>query len=125
MSIERGRGEMLAEPGKYCSSIGVGWHGLVNAIVAKLPEGTQVFQVKEKFGKLRFYYDLPPEYDSSTAEDDLYDKMDSVYKFVYAMEVASGYICEACGHAGELRDDLGWMLTLCDACHLKKKGDKR
>lgn len=112
---------MLAEPGKYCSSIGVGWHGLVNAIVAKLPEGTQVFQVKEKFGKLRFYYDLPPEYDSSTSGDDLYDEMESIYRFVRAMEDVSGYVCEKCGHAGELREDLGWLLTLCDTCYNYRK----
>lgn len=113
---------MRVEPGEYCSSIGIGWHGLVNAIVDKLPEGSRVLQVKEKFGKLRVYFDFPPEYDASTAEDSLYDEMDSVYKFVYAMEVVSGYVCEACGHAGELRDDLGWLLTLCDNCYQEKKG---
>lgn len=64
-------------------------------------------QVKEKYGSLRFYmssgtkgmYDLCSEYENKS------------YK-----------ICEECGEEGVLRDDLSWILTLCEK-HYKERLD--
>lgn len=101
-------------PEKWLSGVGPGWHGLVLAAIALLPEGSKVLQVKEKFGALRFYYDFPENLTDET-------RRMCVFEYINAMEYASQFICEHCGRAGDLREDLGWMLTLCDDCHSKAK----
>lgn len=64
----------------------------------ELPQ-PKVTQVKEKFGGLRFYADNT---------DELINGM------IWFAEELSYHTCEVCGARGELRDDLSWMLTLCD-----------
>ena len=84
-------------------SIGKGWATLIDNIYDNLREETYVMQVKEKFGGLRFYVGgaTPEEFDViDKAEEDSY------------------IICEECGKPGILREDLGWMLTLCDEHYL-------
>jgi len=87
-------------------SIGKGWATLIDNIYDNLREETYVMQVKEKFGGLRFYVGgaTPEEFDViDKAEEDSYT------------------ICEECGKPGILREDLGWILTLCDEHYLKTK----
>ena len=85
-----------------------------------IPEDFSVLQVKEKFGGLRFYISGAPA---------------EVHDIIRDAELESYYICEHCGKVcpkyvkgGEYvsfhRDDLPWVLTLCDSClalHLKER----
>jgi len=90
--------------------VGPGWSSLIDRIYDKLPKRTLVLQVKEKFGGLRFYIGY-----GSKRTFDLIDKA----------EHDSYTICEVCGEPGKLREDLGWILTLCDKHYEnhKKGGD--
>lgn len=63
------------------------------------PEQVVAVQVKEKFGKLRFYFDGGDE---------------TIHGMVEMAEYMSGTICEECGKPGKLRTDRGWIRTLCD-----------
>lgn len=63
----------------------------------------EVFQVKEKFGGLRFYTNW---------------STDEIYKLINEAEDKSYTICEQCGKPGTVRDG-GWITTLCDECARK------
>jgi len=80
------------------SSVGKGWAPLIRRLYAAMPEGTDVVQVKEKFGGLRFYTS------ASTKEfEDMIDKAEN----------ESYSLCEWCGLPGSLDDNGRWLLTLC------------
>lgn len=64
-------------------------------------------QVKEKFGRLRFYGSGGPP-DS-----------DMIFGAIEFAEFLSGKICEQCGKEGKLRGK-GWIFTMCDECWKKK-----
>ncbi len=92
-------------------------------------------QAKEKFGTLRFYYDIKGQEQAIHAFDFLgqgslrfTDKSTPLYKeisnIVRKYETKSATICEKCGKAGKLRKDLSWVLTLCDECYEKRKERK-
>jgi len=69
------------------------------------PEQPRAFQVKEKYGTLRFYMDLPT---------------DEMFSLIDEAEEQSAHTCEVCGKPGEERYG-GWVSTLCDECHELKK----
>lgn len=81
------------------SSIGEGWRPIINNLYDAKPKHVKVWQVKEKFGGLRFYINSAPEW---------YHDLISYY------EHESYETCERCGKRGVLREDLSWVLTLCD-----------
>ncbi len=64
------------------------------------------FQVKEKFGGLRFYLS------SGTIE--------AIRNAIDKAEEASYKICEKCGKSGKIRDG-AWIFTLCDQCYNEGK----
>ena len=93
--------------GQGCSmEIGDGWYTLIDDLCAKLQAdadacGSQpkAYQVKEKFGGLRFYVDIAtPEQQEMIGE----------------AEEKSTKLCEVCGAAGT-RTRSGWIKTLCKA----------
>jgi ribosomal protein L37AE/L43A len=84
--------------------VGQGWAGLINELYDAMPSDTEVVQVKEKFGGLRFYVGF-----STNEFMDLIDKC----------EERSYHICERCGKKGVLRENRRWILTLCDECNEK------
>jgi hypothetical protein len=89
-----------------------GWYPLIQRLIEDLIElgwDKQIIQVKEKFGGLRFYI--------NTGSDE-------VHKRIIEAEHESYTICEDCGEPGELRKDLGWYFTLCDAHHQQKKEER-
>lgn len=57
-------------------------------------------QVKEKYGTLRFYADIPIQIERK-------------------YELLSSETCEICGEKGELRNHNGWYTTLCDEHNIK------
>jgi len=81
-----------------------GWYDILDELFKKISKYPDVslFQVKEKFGGLRVYLNGgPPE----------------VYDFIREAEEKSYKTCEKCGKDGKLREDLGWILTLCETCY--------
>ena len=83
---------------------GDGWFDLLDYLCGALltytygDEEIYVDQVKEKFGRLRFYL---------SKEDDV------MHGMVSMAEHMSGQICEVCGNRGKTRSG-SWLVTLCD-----------
>lgn len=87
--------------------INEGWEELVKPLVDfVLDNGGTVFQVKEKYGGLRFYFDKPYDADEY-AWNEFYDR-------VTEAENKSYTVCEVTGKHGKLRSKGGWLKTLCD-----------
>lgn len=83
---------------------GKGWEGLLAPIIAEADRiGATLSQVKEKFARLRVYFD-PGQADTGTLED-----------LIDAAEFESGKVCEICGKPGILMHNTrgSWLKTLC------------
>lgn len=83
-------------------SVGKGWSKIIHNLYDAKPKHTNVMQVKEKYAGLRFYISGAPEW---------YNDLIEFY------EGKSLETCEQCGKKGKPREDLSWMLTLCDDCY--------
>lgn len=118
-----------------------GWYELLYDLCSEITEAYKKYgqpvdivvdQIKEKYGTLRFYY----HYKGSEGRCDAIDYPGGVIRFapisdegnmlhreisdiVIKWEKKSAEICEKCGKPGVLRDDLPWILTLCDDCYKK------
>src|SRR5690606_29129878 len=68
-----------------------------------------VRQVKEKFGELRFYYQLEAARDDTAA---------LIRQAVDLATRASVQVCESCGRPSQLQRDGGWYTTRCSLCRL-------
>jgi hypothetical protein len=83
---------------------GDGWYDILDNLCGAIKEYTYdgddlyVDQIKEKFGRLRFYL---------SKEDDV------IHGMVTLAEYMSGHTCETCGKRGKTRGG-SWMVTLCD-----------
>lgn len=100
-----------------CLSVGEGWHPLVIPLIdAVLDAGGAIHQIKEKFGGLRFYYELPEPY------SEVNEKIDAM---IAAAEDESYHICEYCGKPGEMRGDHYWWKTLCDDCENGRNEERK
>lgn len=101
------RGENLSlESVKSC--VGKGWGKLLEDLVSdleKLGWDGNVYQVKEKFGGLRFYIEAGT---------------DEIYSRIGKAEEESYTICEFCGKPGKVRKR-AWIKTLCSKCNKKKE----
>ena len=88
--------------GKY--GTGKGWDKLIEPLVTKAnEEGVKIYQIKEKFGGLRFYTDsCSPEF----------------HRMIADAENESFKTCESCGAPGKRRAG-SWIKTLCDNCEKK------
>ena len=79
--------------------VGKGWSKLIDKLYDAKPRSVYVMQVKEKYGSLHYYIGgASIEY----------------HEFINTVERESMTICEECGEVGKLREDLGWILTLCE-----------
>lgn len=95
----------------FPGDINVGWYPLVKELIEKLIEvgwDKHIFQIKEKFGGLRFYTGSCTDQQS---------------KIIDEYEAKSYRICEQCGEPGIYRRDLPWQLTLCDK-HYEEEKDR-
>jgi hypothetical protein len=88
--------------------VGPGWSKILDKLYGVKPQNVVVMQVEEKFGRLRFCV--------GSAEREFYDAID-------AAEKESCLTCELCGKPGKLREDSGWLMTLCDE-HYQYRGSK-
>ena len=91
---------------------GDGWYDILDHLCGAITEYTYnsddlyVDQVKEKFGRLRFYL----------------SKEDAVIHGMITMaEYMSAHTCETCGSPGTTRDG-SWFVTLCDVHHEARTG---
>jgi hypothetical protein len=92
---------------------GDGWYDLIEEAFEKLSQyGTELFQVKEKFGGLRIY-----------TEDTLISDTEDVHEIIRVAEDKAWKTCEYCGQPGKLRGG-NWLKTLCDECEEKRKKER-
>jgi len=83
------------------SCVGAGWAELIKIGFRRCQrKGARIYQIKEKFGTLRFYTDA-----RVNVED---------------IEKLSQITCERCGRFGEYREG-GWVKTLCLECNERRK----
>jgi hypothetical protein len=102
-------------PIKSCGFFDIeeGWYPLIKELIEDLIAlgwNKQTCQVKEKFGGLRFYIN---------------EGTDEIHKRISKAEEDSYHVCEKCGEPGELRNDIGWYLTLCDNHYGETKNRKK
>ena len=86
---------------RWSDQVNNGWKHIVDALeyASANYEDIQVFQIKEKFGTLRFYC-------SGGGEE--------FQTLVDLAEAQSSITCEICGNSGKLKNDKGWLRTMCD-----------
>ncbi len=100
---------------RMCDGItcGDGWYDILRDLSKKVLEidpETEVFQVKEKFGGLRFYVRTTQA------------KGDEVYDAISLAERKTMETCENCGQPAKdgFHNEEGWVWTVCsDACREK------
>jgi len=105
-----------AGPLAWGFELGDGWTELIvtlcerlNTILEADPDARfGVRQVKEKFGALRFYYELKQARD---------DTVRLIRQAVDLAETASASVCESCGRPSQMRRDDGWYTTRCELCY--------
>jgi len=117
----------MTYPEPYGLECGAGWKDIVDRTHEKLkyidPDYT-IFQIKEKFGGLRYYFDTSLEY-GSTPHNIMND-------IVSAAEFEASNTCEMCGTSGrikevELRVDHYWYYTYCKECsdkHIAERNER-
>ena len=100
-------------PIKFGFSCDDGWMPLLEKLfddIALLDteKAIRIFQVKEKFGGLRFYIEfaIPVTKEYS----------DSIHHLVTKAEDASYNTCEKCGTSPATQTTKGWITTLCSKC---------
>lgn len=77
-----------------------------------------IAQVKEKFGTLRFYYDILGEDGLPVYRDEAPWTVE-LFNAVRDMETSTGKVCCFCGTREGLRWRSGWVHLSCDACEDK------
>lgn len=119
---------------------GDGWYNLIHDLCEaisgryakeNMPVDIVVFQVKQKFASLRFYYgftksihEMYPMSDciKMPLEEDDSDRRElekDIAEIVWEFEEKSKTTCEVCGRESRLRNELIWKQTLCDKCYEK------
>ena len=141
------RSKCVRVPIAFGIECGDGWFGLIETL-CKLARSnwendailTEVAQIKEKYGGLRFYYGA--KVDPKMCVLDLgrwtrthYRMGSRLHKLTQpqpvaeldplrgAVQFAEAYsyrVCETCGKPGKVRSS-GWVRTLCDACDKKRR----
>lgn len=92
----------------FDGTVGDGWVPVLDRLASdliKMGWDRNLYQVKEKFGGLRFY---------------IGNGSDEISARIRQAEEECDNICEDCGAPGEIREG-GWLRTLCDSCHGRKR----
>ena len=93
--------------------VGEGWRSIVENLVReiiKIAPDTEITQIKEKFGTLRFYC--------------WGDGGDEIDKLIEKACQESGVTCEECGTKDKVTTEGGWILTLCKKCRNARSNQK-
>ncbi|HEU4460874.1 MAG TPA: hypothetical protein VFR90_17265 [Methylibium sp.] len=138
-ALFRGRAPRVA------SFVPAGWYGLVDQLCTSIehvlgPErlpSFEVEQIKEKFGKLRFYYRIDKAGDlvvDLRAADGMQrltlpaqpasPERQRLRELVVRAENESAVTCATCGASGALRNLGRWLVVLCEE-HRAEEGNKR
>ncbi len=89
--------------------VGDGWRPMVLELIELCKKhDVRIYQIKEKFGGLRFYSSVAPG---------------GLEQLIWAAEHISFHICEDCGSSGKQRST-SWIRTLCDECFKKRNPDE-
>lgn len=105
---------------------GDGWYALIYELCNEItrafeledkPVSIIVKQVKEKFGKLRFYYTFGDYLLFSDDESDILFRSE-IKRIVKNFEERSTNTCEICGNEGCLRKNT-IIKSMCDNCYMK------
>ena len=103
---------------KYGCQCENGWYNLIDETCSRIQAvydemliapSLKILQIKEKFGTLRFYFELP------TRDETLRER---ITRIVDEAQVKSAQICERCGSVNrekKIRTE-DYYQTLCDAC---------
>lgn len=109
-------------------SCGIGWKDIVFKLVEELDriwtgykkkngrEVWKLLQVKEKFGGLRFYPELPDD-----ENGDLKSRKEQSYASMDFAETEAWKTCEQCGKPGHAVSVQYMIATVCDACEARMK----
>lgn len=99
---------------------GDGWYNIIDEFLSRLTLilkrekfTIDIIQIKEKFGSLRIYYNMNDEQEKHRKE---------VRNILMLAELKSFKTCEICGKDGDIRQDNGWVSTLCNSCVKEKRG---
>lgn len=86
---------------RYGIECAKGWASLYEPLIERCKAANiDIFQIKQKFGGLRFYVDSKAPADLLLA--------------IHEAQQKSFSICEECGAAGSLREKRHYVRTLCD-----------
>ena len=101
-------------PMAFGFEFGDGWFNIISNLSERIEEYNRTvtnpdllvkaFQVKEKYGGLRFYIGGAPN---------------EIHDLIEKTEDESLSTCEDCGSPGDMAVSGGWYKTLCDSCMLK------
>ena len=140
--MQKNRGEENSLYNLYGCECGDGWYDLIHELCQAISdryeqEGKEadivIFQVKEKFATLRFYYGYEDgscsialdllggpslRFTPNDGGDEETVKLrNDIAGIVRSYEAKSGSVCVKCGKAGKIRKDLRWIRTLCEDCY--------
>lgn len=94
---------------------GDGWYEVLDELcsdISKVTDTVRATQVKEKYGRLEFYY----RGEAGEAGNMTGKEWRMVSWLVDRANVKSVYTCEECGEPGYLRCSGHWFYTACDEC---------
>lgn len=110
-----------------------GWYDLLYELCTEitaayksrgLPVNIEISQVKEKYGRLCFYFALERGKHRLSPGYTRHKMYSVVVEIVEKYENLSETICEVCGEPGSLRSDLSWIRTLCNTHYDEAKNVK-
>lgn len=112
--------------------IGDGWFSILDNLCKEIDplvsENFKVTQIKEKFGGLRFYYDLEDYhhfdilYSSHISFDNIRNKIN---KLIAKAEADSFETCEICGDPASLDKSSFWVKSLCEFHKLERENGRQ
>jgi len=107
LKIEQLKSKILPDFGKYID-VDEGWYQLIincDEELTAIDPNYQVFQIKQKFGGLRYYM--------SPSNDTTAEQRDGMHEVVSKYEKIAARTCEATGLPGVLmKSPRGWLKTL-------------
>jgi hypothetical protein len=111
------------------SGVGEGWWPVITAThkaMLAIEPDYKIAQIKEKFGGLRYYWDMPwidyPEDREPTPEEDAeYKRKHDILEALASLaEAICAHICEYCGRASEPSANSGYWIKNHCGCDLKE-----
>ena len=101
-----------------------GWQHIAKQVEAVLlAEEVSVRQIKEKFGGLRVYYDVPECWIEDLSDEGYGDKINQIETLINIADYLCQQTCMTCGDAGTQGTAYGWVSVFCDKHWKERKGE--